>query len=69
MWRNILLGGVAFALGNGFAVSPDGQVSPMISNNLAITPGGHVEYVMPRASTGANTPRHNMRYTDDQGDE
>ena len=69
IWRNILIGGAAIALGNGFALNPDGQVSPMISQDLAVTPRGRVEYVVPYPESGARSSfdvRHRVQEDEDQ---
>jgi len=69
IWRNILIGGAAIALGNGLALNPDGQVSPMISNDLAVSTGGHVEYVVPMPDSGAGSSMYIQHHDSDQGDE
>lgn len=69
IWRNILIGGAAVALGNGFALNPDGQVSPMISQDRAITPNGQsTEYVVPYPESGARSSfdvRHRVHEDDE----
>lgn len=53
IWRSLLIGGAAIAIGNGLALDSNGRVSPMISDDLAVSSQGRVEYVVPYPESGA----------------
>ena len=69
IWRNILIGGAAIALGNGLALNPDGQVSPMLSDDRAVSSNGGTEYVVPYPESGSGSSIYMRDSSGDQGDE
>lgn len=66
IWRNLFIGGAAIAIGNGFALDSDGQVSPMINDDLAVTRQGRVEYVVPRPESGSGSSLYIRDHDEDE---
>lgn len=63
IWRNLLIGGAAIAIGNGMALDPEtGRVLPMVSQDLAIDPQGQVEYVVPMPESGSGSSFYTRRH-------
>lgn len=68
IWRHILIGGAAIAIGQGAALNSDGQITPMVTRDTALSPRGGTEYAAPypkSSARGSFDTRHRIQEDDE----